>query len=80
MGCCGKADYNLKDSERQNLRFRRSVYFVKDVTEGSIVNKSDVKIIRPGFGLPPIDISRIIGRRLKANVTKGTATSWDQFY
>ena len=75
----GKVDYSLKEAEKQNLKFRRSIYFVNDLQEGSIVTATDVKVIRPGFGLPPVEIERIIGRRLKASVARGQATNWELF-
>ena len=75
----GNVDYTIKAAEQQNLKFRRSIYFVRDLTAGSLVCKEDVRIIRPGFGLPPVEIDRIIGRRLKVDVTRGQATDWNYF-
>ena len=45
----------------------------------SIVSRQDVKIIRPGLGLAPIEIDQVVGRKLLVNVSKGMATSWEQF-
>ena len=75
----GKVDYSLKEAEKQNLKFRRSVYFMNNIKKGSFVNAEDVRVIRPGFGLPPVDIDKIIGRRLKVNVSRGQATKWEYF-
>ena len=75
----GKVDYSLKEAEKQNLKFRRSVYFMNNIKKGSVVNAEDVRVIRPGFGLPPVDIDKIIGRRLKVNVSRGQATKWEYF-
>ena len=76
----GKVDYSIKEAEQQNLIFRRSIYFVRDLAEGTIVTEKDVRVIRPGFGLAPNDINRIIGRRLKVDVKRGKATTWEHFY
>lgn len=76
----GNVDYAVKASEQENLKFRRSIYFLKDLPAGSVISETDVKIIRPGFGLAPVEISKVIGSKLKVNVTRGTATGWDQFY
>jgi len=75
----GTASYELKEAERNNLKFRRSIYFVRDLDPGEIVSANDVRIIRPGFGLSPVEIEKVIGRRLKIKVTRGMATNWDQF-
>ena len=53
---------------------------MRDLAEGTIVTEKDVRVIRPGFGLAPNDINRIIGRRLKVDVKRGKATTWEHFY
>ncbi len=75
----GQAGYERKPAEEANLRFRRSVYFVKDMPAGSIVTSDSVRRIRPGFGLAPKYEHEIIGKRLKAAVTRGTPTNWGLF-
>ena len=75
----GTVDYSVKEAEKGNLKFRRSIYFINDLQEGAIVSASDVKIIRPGFGLAPVEIDKVVGRRLKVNVSRGDATSWEHF-
>ena len=49
----GKISYNLKKSEKSNTIFRRSIYFVKDIKKNTKLNKTHIKIIRPGYGLQP---------------------------
>lgn len=75
----GSVDYSVKEAEQQNLKFRRSIYFVKDLVANSIVTEKDIRVIRPGFGLPPEEINKIIGRRLKVDVVCGQATNWKYF-
>ena len=36
-----------------------------------------IRIIRPGYGLPPSDFERVKGKRLRQNAKRGTALSWD---
>ena len=45
----GKVNYNRKPSEQTNQKFRRSLYFVKDLKKGDNISQDDVKSIRPGF-------------------------------
>ena len=75
----GEVDYTLKEAEKNNKKYRRSIYFINNLVAGSIVSRQDVKIIRPGFGLAPIEIDQVVGRKLLVNVRKGMATSWEQF-
>ena len=73
----GQAGYERKKAEEGNAKFRRSVYFVKNLNAGDIISADSVRRIRPGFGLPPKYEEEIIGKRVLKNVTIGTATSWD---
>ncbi|WP_097323485.1 pseudaminic acid synthase [Paractinoplanes atraurantiacus] len=65
------------ESEREGLRFRRSLYVVADVEAGDEVTAANVRSIRPAGGLPPAEIGRVLGRSFTRDVAKGTALSWD---
>ncbi len=71
----GKVDYGYKSSEQGNVKFRRSLYFVKDLKAGEIITHDCIRSVRPGYGLPPSEINKIIGRRLKKNVYFGMAVT-----
>lgn len=75
----GKPSYARQQAEEGNKHFRRSVYFIKDLPVGSIITESDIRRIRPGFGLAPKHFDALIGKELKTTVTRGTPTSWDLF-
>jgi N-acetylneuraminate synthase len=73
----GKAGYEKKPAEEANIKFRRSVYFVKDIKAGEIITQANIRRIRPGFGLPPKLEEQLIGKKVKTDIKAGTATSWD---
>lgn len=73
----GKAGFERKPAEEANVKFRRSVYFVKNLQAGEIITQAHIRRIRPGFGLAPKFEANIIGKSVKVNVTRGTAASWD---
>lgn len=58
----GKVDYSCKASEAANVKFRRSLYFVKDIRAGEVITAEHVKSIRPGFGLAPKYLGQIVGQ------------------
>lgn len=72
----GRVDYGRKSSEQGNVKFRRSIYFVKDMEVGEVITRDSVASVRPGFGLPPKYLEELIGKELIEAVSKGTATSW----
>jgi len=75
----GQVDYGRKSSEQGNAKFRRSLYFVKDLKAGDIITADTVRSVRPGFGLAPKYLDEIIGKRATQNINKNTATKEDLF-
>ena len=73
----GKVDYGRKSSEVSNVKFRRSLYFVKDIKAGEIITNEHVKSIRPGFGLAPKYLNNIIGKTAPADIERGTPVMTD---
>ena len=73
----GQVDYGRKSSEIGNVKFRRSLYFVKDMKAGDVITPHAVKSIRPGFGIAPKHLETIMQRTLKADVSRGTPVSFD---
>jgi len=75
----GKVDYGRKSSEQGNVKFRRSLYFVKDVKPGEIVTTECIRSIRPGYGLAPKYLEKIIGKIIKRGAKKGESVQFDMF-
>lgn len=75
----GKVDYGRKSSELANIKFRRSLYAVKNIRAGEVVDATNVKSVRPGYGLPPKELSRILGKAAAQDIPFGTALSADMF-
>lgn len=75
----GRVDYGRKSSEIGNVKFRRSLYFVKDMKVGEIITEDAVLSVRPGYGLAPKFLTEIIGRRLQVSVSAYTAVKRSQF-
>lgn len=75
----GKVDYGRKSSEQGNAQFRRSLYFVKDLKAGDVIDQSCIRSVRPGFGLAPKFYDDILGKTLIQDVEKNTATRLDLF-
>ncbi|MHB8482290.1 MAG: pseudaminic acid synthase [Nitrospiria bacterium] len=73
----GKVFYGPTENEKQSLKFRRSLYIVKDVKAGEPLTKENLKPIRPGFGLPPKFYEIFLGKKVNRNVKMGTPVSWD---
>ncbi|GGT24141.1 pseudaminic acid synthase [Nonomuraea spiralis] len=66
-----------RESEREGLRFRRSLYVVRDVRAGEAVTRDNVRSIRPAGGLLPDAIDEVVGRRFTRDAMLGTPLTWD---
>ena len=75
----GRVEYGLKSSEQGNAKFRRSLYFVRDMKAGDIIDATCIRSVRPGFGLPPKFYDDLIGKRVTRDIAANTKTSWDCF-
>jgi len=75
----GQVDYGRKSSEQDNVKFRRSLYFVKDIKEGEVITVEHIKSIRPGYGLAPKYLETIFGKVIGRDVKKGDSVQFDMF-
>jgi N-acetylneuraminate synthase len=73
----GKVAYAAGDREVAFKRYRRSLFFVRDVRAGARIAREDVRALRPGDGLPPKFLEAVIGRAARADVVRGTPVSWE---
>jgi N-acetylneuraminate synthase len=64
-------DYGRKSSEQSNVKFRRSLYFVKDLKAGQVITADAVRSVRPGFGLPPKYYDTVLGQKIIYDVSAG---------
>jgi N-acetylneuraminate synthase len=74
----GKVDYGIKYSEQSSVKFRRSLYFIKDIKEGEVITGEHVKSIRPGYGLMPKYLPTIIGRVSTVKKNRGDPVVLEQ--
>lgn len=75
----GRVNYEKTEAELGNIKFRRSLYIVKDVKQGELFTKDNVKSIRPGFGLAPNRLDDILGKTAQVDISAGTAVTEELF-
>jgi len=73
----GKVNYSRTSSELGNVKFRRSLYFVKALKAGQLITEDSLRSVRPGFGLAPKYYEQILGKIIIKDVKFGTPVSWD---
>jgi len=65
----GNVNYYV--SEKDKLR-RRSLFVVKEIRKGEQITNENVRSVRPGHGLSPRYLPKIIGRKAVLDLKKGT--------
>jgi N-acetylneuraminate synthase len=73
----GTVSYGPSAKEKASLAYRRSLYIGQDLKAGDVLTRDNLRIIRPGMGLPPKHFELFLGRRISRDVAKGTPVSWD---
>ena len=73
----GNGKNERTNSEIQNKKFRRSIYFIRDLKAGSIITSNDIKRIRPSYGLAPKFFDEILGYAITKNVEAGDPVTWE---
>ncbi len=68
----GTARYGPTASETKSLPFRRSLFVVEDMKEGDVFTDHNVRSIRPADGVPPGELKRVLGRRARHDIARGT--------
>lgn len=69
----GSPAYGPTEAELQSVQFRRSLYIVRDLKAGDILTRENLRSIRPGYGLPPKHLDRLLGQKVACDLRRGTA-------
>ncbi len=73
--CVGSANHGFSDGEKRNKIFRRSLFVVEDINRGELFTEKNVRSIRPGYGLHPRYLGRVIGKRAAGDIKRGMPLS-----
>lgn len=73
LGC---ASYEITPSALPSLRGRRSLYVAAAIKAGETLTESNIKSVRPSFGLHPKHYKELIGRRTMRDLQLGDRLSW----
>lgn len=73
----GNVRYGVLKHEEMNVMFRRSLFVTRDIAAGEEFSVDNIRSIRPAYGISPKYLSKIIGKKAKKPVVKGTPLDWD---
>ena len=72
----GAVNYDLLGSERGSLLFRRSLYVTADVKAGEPLTRANIRSVRPGNGLPPVELDKVLTGKAARDLTRGEPLDW----
>ena len=61
-----------KEEQEMSKRARRSLVVKKDIKKGECITKDSVISLRPGTGISPLYLKKVIGKRSLCDLKKGT--------
>lgn len=62
----------LRDfASNPSRQLRRSLYVVEDIRKGDSFTENNIRSIRPGYGISPKNLPRLLGKRADQNYRKG---------
>ena len=66
------------ESEKPNIKIaRKSIHIKQNLKAGKLLNKNDLIMKRPGDGISPMDIEKVIGKELKRDLAEESKLMWE---
>jgi len=72
----GQVDYGVSPGEGGGRLVRRSLYVVEDIAAGAVLTETNVRSIRPGFGMLPKHLPDVLGRAATRALKRGEPLDW----
>lgn len=73
----GSISYGVSKQEKTNTGFRRSLFVVEDIAAGETLTSENIRSIRPAYGLKPKYYKKVLGKRAKHEIKRGTPLSFE---
>ncbi len=67
----GKNYFSRVKSENKSKKFRRSIFVVRNIKKGEKFTKSNIRKIRPGYGLSPVYFNKILEKKSPQDISEG---------
>ena len=67
----GAISYNLSKKQKNGRNYMRSLFAISDISKNETFTNKNIKSVRPGYGLHPKFLDRIIGKNASKDIKKG---------
>ena len=72
----GNVNYGPTESDQNNLAFRRSLFAIQDIEQGEQFTLENVRSLRPGEGLEPVHLDKVLSATAAQPIPRGTPLNW----
>nr|MCR5674519.1 pseudaminic acid synthase [Lachnospiraceae bacterium] len=67
----GDRAYRLTEKQETERALGRSLFVVRDIAAGEILTEDNIRSIRPGYGLPPVRLDEVLGKKAAHDLERG---------
>ena len=64
----GDGKFRIRKEEKNSVRFRRSIFAVKNIVKGELFSRKNIGTFRPRIGIDAKDYFRVIGKKSNKNI------------
>ena len=76
----GKSEKQPTVTERKNMQVaRKSIHLMHPLLKGTVITEKDIIMKRPGDGISPMDLKKVLGKKLTDNFEVEHKLSWEDF-
>ncbi|MFH1910350.1 MAG: pseudaminic acid synthase [bacterium] len=75
----GKATYSLSARAKKSRQHSRSLFAVEDIKKGEMFSDKNIRSIRPGFGLHPKYLPKVLGKKAAKDLERGEPLKKEHF-
>ena len=75
----GSSKYALTPVQETEREGARSLFIVADIKKGEVLTPDNIRSIRPGNGLPPIETDKVMGRHALRDLERGEPLKYEDF-
>ena len=64
----GSGNFQLQNDEKNSIKYRRSIFSIKNISKGEKLTSKNISTFRPEIGVPAEKYKNILGKKLKKNL------------
>lgn len=73
----GQIQYGVQRAEEKSRLYKRSLYVAQEIQPGEVFTKENLRVVRPGDGLPPRYYDQLLGKPARQHLPAGTPLTWE---